>query len=358
VRQLVKDPHGEVGRDQRDVDDREASGGEAVGERKHDAPSSPIHARHRRFSRPADLDRRAPIATARVLGESSLEGRRLAGLAGWAFLTGDAHALLAQKVGDPHIVPAHGRNGYVAFAPPQPDPAPPAIAAQDGVVDLGVGDNERPPTEEDRRIRAQVALAHIDTAQRPTPTRPREPAVAVVVDNAAKEGHDAMLRDDLSDSCPTRGESPAGASSDEHHPRYWSAVDVPVQYFQSVIAIELAVTGALLWQIRFFESNGTERPEDEHLPDARLRVGMALVLGATVFGSLWAMVDEGRSRWPAIAVTIGLAISIVPILLRVLPPLAKDAATNDRDPNYTVTLVGLLLYVIVVASFLVLLDID
>jgi len=31
-------------------------------------------------------------------------------------------------------------------------------------------------------------------------------------------------------------------------------VDVPVQYFQSVIGIELAVTGALLWQIRFFES--------------------------------------------------------------------------------------------------------
>jgi len=31
-------------------------------------------------------------------------------------------------------------------------------------------------------------------------------------------------------------------------------VDLPVQYFQSVIAIELAVTGALLWQIRFFES--------------------------------------------------------------------------------------------------------
>jgi hypothetical protein len=167
-----------------------------------------------------------------------------------------------------------------------------------------------------------------------------------------------MLRDDLSDSCPTRGESPAGASSDEHHPRYWSAVDVPVQYFQSVIAIELAVTGALLWQIRFFESKGTERPEDEHLPDSRLRVGMALVLGSTVFGSLWAMVDEGQSRWPAIAVTIGLAISIIPILLRVLPPLAKDAATNDRDPNHTVTLVGLLLYVIVVAGFLVLLDID
>jgi hypothetical protein len=135
-------------------------------------------------------------------------------------------------------------------------------------------------------------------------------------------------------------------------------VDVPVQYFQSVIAIELAVTGALLWQIRFFESKDAARREGEHRPDARLRVGMALVLGATVFGSLWAMADEGRSRWPAIAVTIGLAISLIPILLRVLPPLAKDAATNERDPNYTVTVSGLLLYVIVVAGFLVLLDID
>jgi hypothetical protein len=82
--------------------------------------------------------------------------------------------------------------------------------------------------------------------------------------------------------------------------------------------------------------------------------------------SAWSLVcqsDEhhprkGQSRWPAIAVTIGLAVSIVPILLRVLPPLAKDAATNDRDPAYMVTLVGLLLYVVVVAGFLVLLDID
>jgi predicted membrane channel-forming protein YqfA (hemolysin III family) len=111
-------------------------------------------------------------------------------------------------------------------------------------------------------------------------------------------------------------------------------------------------------QIRFFESKDTARPDGEHLPDSRLRVGMALVLGATVFGSLWAMVDEGQSRWPAIAVTIRLAISLIPILLRVLPPLAKDTATNERDPNYTVTLVGLVLYVIVVAGFLVLLDVD
>jgi hypothetical protein len=131
-------------------------------------------------------------------------------------------------------------------------------------------------------------------------------------------------------------------------------MDVPVQFFQSVIAIELAISGALLWQIRFFDSSKARR-EDE-LPDARLRVALALVLGATVFGSLWAMVDEGP-KWAALAVTIGLAVSLVPILLRVLPPLAKDAKTNERDPNYAVTVAGLLLYLVVVAGVLVLLDI-
>jgi hypothetical protein len=134
-------------------------------------------------------------------------------------------------------------------------------------------------------------------------------------------------------------------------------VDVPVQYFQSVIAIELAVTGALLWQIRFFESKSTTRADGAHGPDPRLRLGLALVLGATLFGSLWAMADEGP-KWAALAVTIGLAVSITPILLRVLPPLAKDAETNERDPEYAVTVVGLLFYVGVVAGFLVLLDID
>jgi hypothetical protein len=134
-------------------------------------------------------------------------------------------------------------------------------------------------------------------------------------------------------------------------------MDVPVQYFQSVIAIELAVAGALLWQIRFFESRDTMRRDGEHVPDSRLRLGLALVLGATLFGSLWAMADEGP-KWAALAVTIGLAISITPILLRVLPPLARDARTKERDPDYAVTVVGLLLYVGVVAGFLAVLDID
>ena len=135
--------------------------------------------------------------------------------------------------------------------------------------------------------------------------------------------------------------------------RVGASVDVPVQYFQSIIAIELAVTGALLWQIRFFESNATRR-EGKALPDARLRVALALVLGATVFGSLWAMADEGP-KWAALVVTIGLAVSLVPILLRVLPPLAKDASTDKRDPDYVVTVMGLIRYV---AGVLVLLDVE
>jgi hypothetical protein len=80
-------------------------------------------------------------------------------------------------------------------------------------------------------------------------------------------------------------------------------------------------------------------------------------LGATLFGSLWAMADEGP-KWAAVAVTIGLAVSLTPILLRVLLPLAKDTKTNERDPDYAVTVIGLLLYTGVVAGVLVLLDID
>jgi heme/copper-type cytochrome/quinol oxidase subunit 4 len=134
-------------------------------------------------------------------------------------------------------------------------------------------------------------------------------------------------------------------------------VDVPVQFFQSAIAIDLAVAGALLWQIRFFESGDRARRDGEHLPDSRLRLGLALVLGLTIFGSLWAIADEGP-KWAALAVTVGLAISLIPILLRVLPPLAKDASTDERDPDYVVTVLGLILYVAVVAGVLVLLDIE
>ena len=57
----------------------------------------------------------------------------------------------------------------------------------------------------------------------------------------------------------------------------------------------------------------------------------------------------------ALAVTVGLAISLIPILLRVLPPPAKDASTDKRDPDYVVTVMGLIRYV---AGVLVLLDVE
>ena len=133
-------------------------------------------------------------------------------------------------------------------------------------------------------------------------------------------------------------------------------MDVPVQFFQSVIAIELAVAGALLWQMRFFESRDTGQRDEEHLPDPRIRLLLALVLGATLFGSLWAIANHGQSG-SATVVTIGLAVSLLPIMLRVLPPLARDAVTNERDPNYAVAVIGLLLYAVVVGGIIVLLNV-
>ncbi len=128
-----------------------------------------------------------------------------------------------------------------------------------------------------------------------------------------------------------------------------------MQFFQSVIAIELAVAGALLWQIRFFESRDTGQ-RDEHLPHPRIRLLFALVLGATLFGSLWAIANHGQSG-SATVVTIGLAVSLLPIMLRVLPALARDAVTNERDPSYAVAVIGLLLYAVVVGGIIVLLNV-
>ena len=122
--------------------------------------------------------------------------------------------------------------------------------------------------------------------------------------------------------------------------------DVPIQYYQSIIAIELAITGALLFQIRYFEPRGA-REHDVGLPDPRLRLGMAVVLGATLFGSLYAMRHGGRAADEL--VTIGVAVSLLPILLRALPPLARDARTHQRDPQYGVTVLGLTLYVLLVS---------
>jgi hypothetical protein len=134
-------------------------------------------------------------------------------------------------------------------------------------------------------------------------------------------------------------------------------VGVPVQFFQSTIAIELAVAGALLWEIRYFERDSAGERDRQQLPDARLQLLFALVLGATLFGSLWAIADEGKAL-AATLVTIGVAVSLLPVLIRVLPPLARDARTSERDARYAVTVVGLILYALGVGGVIALINID
>jgi hypothetical protein len=120
---------------------------------------------------------------------------------------------------------------------------------------------------------------------------------------------------------------------------------VPVQFFQSVIAIELAIVGTLLWQIRFFDREDTQAETSRR--DPRLQLLLLVVLTAILFGSLEAL-REGGGQLAAVLLTVGLAVSLLPILLRVLRPVRRDATTQPRDPQLWVTLLGLILFAAVV----------
>jgi hypothetical protein len=120
---------------------------------------------------------------------------------------------------------------------------------------------------------------------------------------------------------------------------------VPVQFFQSVIAIELAIVRALLWQIRFFDKEDTQAETSRR--DPRLQLLLLVVLTAILFGSLEAL-REGGGQLAALLLTVGLAVSLLPILLRVLRPVRRDATTQPRDPQLWVTLLGLILFAAVV----------
>jgi hypothetical protein len=133
--------------------------------------------------------------------------------------------------------------------------------------------------------------------------------------------------------------------------------EVPIQFFQSVIAIELAVTGALLFQINYFSSHEKTRREDERRPGPTLRLAVAVILGATLFGSLLAMLDGG-DRTAAAALLVGLAVSILPILLRVLSPLRRDIQAEERPGYVFVTVVGVIVYSILVAAAVILVTLD
>lgn len=137
--------------------------------------------------------------------------------------------------------------------------------------------------------------------------------------------------------------------------------DVPVQFFQSVIALQLAVTGALLWNLRYFDRRptrpGPDVADDAAASDGRTNPWVALavsvVLVATLFGSLYAIRHEAQER-AATAVTIGLSLSMVPILLRVLPPIRTHHSSGARTTP--VTVVGLLVYAAAVAILVVVLN--
>jgi preprotein translocase subunit Sec61beta len=119
---------------------------------------------------------------------------------------------------------------------------------------------------------------------------------------------------------------------------------VPVQYFQSIIAIQLAVAGALLFQVRFFDTSNTKRGPQI---DPRLRLVVVLVIAATLFVSLEAM-RQGWGASAAALVTAGLALSVLPILIRVLPPLTRDIESHTRDPHLWVTVLALVAYCAIV----------
>ena len=131
-------------------------------------------------------------------------------------------------------------------------------------------------------------------------------------------------------------------------------MEVPVQFFQSTIAIELAVTGALLFQIRYFEPRQADT-EARELPDPRLRLLVAVILGATVFGSLDAIVHRG-GREVATAVAVGVALSVLPILTRVLPPIVGEAHRDGPRSISSVTTIGLPLYLVAVAALVAVLN--
>ena len=74
-----------------------------------------------------------------------------------------------------------------------------------------------------------------------------------------------------------------------------------------------------------------------------------------MFGSLLAML-HGGDRTAAAALLIGLAVSILPILLRVLPPLRRDVQTDEQGRYVLVIVLGIIVYVVLVAAAITLVE--
>jgi len=127
---------------------------------------------------------------------------------------------------------------------------------------------------------------------------------------------------------------------------------MPVQYFQSVIAIEVAVAGALLFEIRFFDRDDTARARRR--PDERILVLFAVVIFVTVFGSLLGIAHHWQEG-AASVVTCGLAISVFPIVLRALPA-PRRPETGAGVSRSASRLVGVLVYIALVTGLVLVLN--
>ena len=80
---------------------------------------------------------------------------------------------------------------------------------------------------------------------------------------------------------------------------------------------------------------------------------VAVIIAGTFLGSLVGILREAGNE-VAIPVAIGLAISLLPILLRVLPPLNRGEHRGGAASLATIA--GLILYVLIVAGFVILLS--
>jgi len=106
------------------------------------------------------------------------------------------------------------------------------------------------------------------------------------------------------------------------------SADVPVQYFQSVITTEVAVIGAVLWQIRYFEPRDPARRDGERLRDPRLRLGLGSPGRVSARRRSNAAPAPGRSARSR-AGQLGLAQR----LLRVAAQLARVGGAKPRSPH-------------------------
>ena len=145
-----------------------------------------------------------------------------------------------------------------------------------------------------------------------------------------------------------------GAAADARVVQTQLVAEVPVQYLQSFIAIELAVTGALLFQIRYFDRNAPVRSIDGSSPPWLL-VSLGIVLVATLFGSLWALLhgaEPRRARSPS--GSRSRSCRSCSGCYR----LSRGTRTRVRGIlASSPTIVGLLAYVVVVAGVVVLLNV-